>query len=747
MYEEFFGLQRRPFSATPDATCFVPLEGVQGALDALAVSCERGQGISVLTGETGVGKTLVGLRLAFELQPTFATAFLSHAAFPTRRALLQAILFELNRPYNRMAEQELRLELMAAIRALTPQHQALVVILDEAHRLSLPVLDEVRMLTMLANNGMPMARVVLIGNRDLEERLADPELSAFNQRICCQVDLEPLTQVESNDYLRMCIDLAGAHPDDLFTPEALQFIAKAADGNPRCLNHLADHSLLLAFVSEQRPVTADVVRDALDDLKQLPLQWNDPMGGSEVYRGLSQAPAMEDSAVNLWPQSELHEADEEHNLSETEAVSDSWKTGSLGHETSAIEIGGESATFESSHTESLLDESDGQLTCLKDNWHATTPRAMSIDDVMSDVAVQAEQAEIDREPTAADTLSGSPYFGQVFDSHQLEFGAPSSDSFAVDEFANDYTPEDTSFDGAPRSEGHDNSTSDDEFNNEVDDSHIGRIHRFHQLDAEETSSFDLGEVQPSVWNLSARSWQSDDSSEFEEEPVVDRYVRIESGASNSGIVWNFNAPHNHITTKRTPSIPVAMTNHSVISSSLDEPYEQNEFEDGEPEPHDSADIRTDDFSGIVESYARPVSEQDHERSTFSLSPSDLPIEGMSSRDVSAERHLPTELLQATFEDDGLEEQLGAEVLDLYLEAQQMINRVGRSAVPTISLDEPEPDEREVESAQAFDVVQPEPVREESLRPEPRREDSRPIGPDVIQRAYGRLFSELRRKQR
>lgn len=734
MYEEFFGLQRRPFSATPDAACFVPLEGAQGALDALAVSCERGQGISVLTGETGVGKTLVGLRLAFELQPTFASAFLSHAAFPTRRALLQAILFELNRPYNRMAEQELRLELMAALKTLVPQHQALVVILDEAHRLSVPVLDEVRMLTMLTNNGIPLTRVVLIGNRDLEERLADPELSAFNQRICCHVDLEPLTQAESIEYLRMCVDIAGAHPDDLFAPDAISFIAKAADGNPRCLNHLADHSLLLAFVSEQRPVTADIVRDALDDLKQLPLHWNDPVGGGEVYRGMSHAPVMEDSAVNLWPQVEHQAASEDHNDEAVKATHDSWETESLGHETSAIEIGGESATFESSHTEFTSDESASKLTCLKDDWHATTPRSMSIDDVMADVAEQTEQAEFDRESSAADTLSGSPYFGQVFDAHKLDFGSQSSDSFAVDEFASDD-------DDASMSDAEEYSTPDDELDADDHDPYVGRIHRFQQLDAEETNSFDLGEVQAPVWNLPARSWESDDSPEFEEEPVVDRYVRIETGASNSGIVWNFNAPHNHLTTKRTPSTPVAVAKQHDVVAAFDDAHEPHDHEADDLESRDSAANAADDFSGIVESYARPTSERDQERSTFSLSPHDLPNEEMLTEDLPAERHLPTELLQATFEDDGLEEQLGADVLDLYLETQQMMNRVGRTAIPTISLDEPEE-----ESNRAFDVVQPEPIREAPRR-DASREESRPTGPDVIQRAYGRLFSELRRKKR
>ena len=643
MYEEFFGLQRRPFSATPDATCFVPLEGAQGVLDALAVSCERGQGISVLTGETGVGKTLVGLRLAFELQPTFATAFLNHSAFPTRRALLQAILFELNRPYNRMAEQELRLELMAALKTLIPQQQALVVILDEAHRLSLPVLDEVRMLTMLADNGVPLARVVLIGNRDLEERLADPDLSAFNQRICCQVDLEPLTQAESIEYLRSCIEIAGAHPDDLFAADVLPFIAKAADGNPRCLNHLADHSLLLAFVSEQRPVTADVVRDALNDLKQLPLTWNDPVGGGEIYRGMSHPPVMEDSAVNLWPQTERHDEDEEA----VESADDSWAMESLGQETSAIEIGGESATFESSPAACGTADVADEITCLKNDWRATTPRSMSLDDVLADVAVLTEQVPFEPELSAADTLSGSPYFGQVFD---------------------------------------------------------------------------LQETHQPVWNLPTSPWESADDAEFEEEPVVDRYVRIESGLKNEGIVWNVNAPHGRLSGKRASVVSAPQ-----MGAAFDDDHESQEQEL----------TSAGDFSGIVESYARPTRERDQGHIAFTESRNDSPNEKPLLPQPRPERHLPTQLLQATFEDDGIEEQLGAAVLDLYLETQQMVNRVGRTGVPTISLDEPEE-----ETPRAFDVVQPDPSRKES--PHDERGST---GPDVIQRAYGRLFSELRRKKR
>ena len=132
----------------------------------------------------------------------------------------------------------------------------------------------------------------------------------------------------------------------------------------RCLNHLADHALLLAYVIERRPVSAEIVRDALDDLKQLPLHWNDPISGGEIYRGVSQRPAMEDSAVDLWPQREQAVEEEPHEAN-------SWDDAAFGGSSTAIEIGGE---LEESATERHEQEAveANQLTCLKENWQVIT---------------------------------------------------------------------------------------------------------------------------------------------------------------------------------------------------------------------------------------------------------------------------------------------------------------------------------------------------------------------------------------
>lgn len=282
MYEASFGLKRRPFAATPDATCFLSSGPIQAALDELVVCVEQGQGIAVLTAPAGTGKTLLCERMCCELDRRYETILLRHASFMTRRALLQTILCELNHTYHQPTEQELRLELFPAIRALQPDREALVLICDEAHQLNDSLLEELRILADFAESGKPLVRLVLVGQPPLEEKLAQPGLEALNQRIRAQINLSPFDRAASLDYIDYRLTWAGGRTDEVFTPGALELIAQASDGVPRCINQLADHTLLLAFVAEQRPAGEELVREALTDLRQLPLHWNEPMPSGSV---------------------------------------------------------------------------------------------------------------------------------------------------------------------------------------------------------------------------------------------------------------------------------------------------------------------------------------------------------------------------------------------------------------------------------------------------------------------------------
>jgi type II secretory pathway predicted ATPase ExeA len=277
MYEAAFGLQKRPFSVTPDAACVFAPEPVHQILEQILRRIDESQGVAVLTGPAGTGKTLLCRRLIQDLAGQYSVAYLSSASFASRRALLQAILYEVGQRYSGLGEQELRLELRSFLKQLSANGQALVLILDEAHLLNPRMLEEVRLLANISEDGHAPLRVILAGQHELDELLAQPEQAALSQVLACQLCLEPLTHRQSLAYIAFRVNWAGGDASKIFAPEAIEAIARASSGLPRCLNQLTDHSLLLAFVHEAPRVEATHVEDALSDLRQLPLHWNEPL--------------------------------------------------------------------------------------------------------------------------------------------------------------------------------------------------------------------------------------------------------------------------------------------------------------------------------------------------------------------------------------------------------------------------------------------------------------------------------------
>lgn len=248
---------------------------IQTVIDELVVCLERGEGIAVLTAPAGMGKTLLCEKVRQEVAGEFVTILLRHADFRAPVDLLRTFLIELGQkgaPSD--SEQELRLQLIGALTELRRQSKFLVVICDEAHQLTEEVLEELRRLVDHADHGVPWSRLLLAGQLDLEEKLAGPQLSALNQRLRSHASLSPLTMQESIDYLDYRLTWAGGRIEEIFHPDALTAIVDAADGNPRCLNQLCDHVLLLAYVAEQQPAIPELVQEALADLQHLPLTWN-----------------------------------------------------------------------------------------------------------------------------------------------------------------------------------------------------------------------------------------------------------------------------------------------------------------------------------------------------------------------------------------------------------------------------------------------------------------------------------------
>jgi len=281
MYEEFFGMKQRPFTASPRNELYYPSRILEPARQTIERTIERAEGSALVVGPAGTGKTMLCRLMAERFRSRFDVAQLTNGRLPSRRALLQAILFELGMPYRKLDEGELRLSLLDRLQPNASGMEGLLLIVDEAHLLPLRLLEEIRLITDFMRQGKPRVRLLLAGSPSLEERLTAPRLHSLQQRITARCYLEPLDSTETQNLIRHQLKICGVEPATVFTDAALQAAYRASDGIPRLTNQICDHALVMACAGEVKPVDAQGIEEAWSDLQQLPTPWSEVAGYSD----------------------------------------------------------------------------------------------------------------------------------------------------------------------------------------------------------------------------------------------------------------------------------------------------------------------------------------------------------------------------------------------------------------------------------------------------------------------------------
>lgn len=259
-----FGLTRRPFRPTPDTDAYYPAAGHEAALGGLRSAFAARDGLALLDGDPGTGKTLVALRFLEGLEASFPRVLIPAPRFARPADLHQAILFDIGAEYRGLTEQELRLAVTEKLLGSLGGGLPTVIVLDEAQHLTADVLEEVRLLGNLESRSAKAAFVVLVAQPALRERL--PESAAFAQRVAARCRVEPLGREESVEFVRHQIKAAGGHADALLGGEALDLFAARCKGLPRLLNQAAGLAFALAAAAGADGVDAEAAIEALAQL-------------------------------------------------------------------------------------------------------------------------------------------------------------------------------------------------------------------------------------------------------------------------------------------------------------------------------------------------------------------------------------------------------------------------------------------------------------------------------------------------
>jgi type II secretory pathway predicted ATPase ExeA len=264
MYKEFYGLTTYPFSLTADPEFFYPSENHGTCLRRLLYSLERGQGLIVITGEVGTGKTLLLNTLMQRLDKKTHVAFLVHSKLDSLD-ILQYVMQEFGLETSGKPKSELLINLKNFLSSCLMLNENIIFIIDEAQNLSVDVLEELGLLIGFEKSGKGLLQIILAGQLPLEHTLELPAFTQLRQRIGLRYRLLPLNYSETKGYIEKRLSVAGAkYP--LFTERAIKEIFVHSRGIPRVINLICDLAFSLGFSAEKREIWPVIIKLAVKEL-------------------------------------------------------------------------------------------------------------------------------------------------------------------------------------------------------------------------------------------------------------------------------------------------------------------------------------------------------------------------------------------------------------------------------------------------------------------------------------------------
>jgi N-acetylmuramoyl-L-alanine amidase/type II secretory pathway predicted ATPase ExeA len=261
MFLDFYNLRQQPFGVTADPAYLYPSQTHCEALDALTDGILSGRGFLALIAEPGMGKTTLLYQVLEGLRDKARAAYLFQTQCNSRE-FFQYLLSELGVDATGMGLVPMHLKLNEMLFAEMLAGRRFVLIVDEAQNLDDSVLETIRLLSNFETTNTKLLQIVLAGQPQLRDKLAQKQLAQLLQRITVVKHLQALSPEETAGYIRHRLKVAGHSGAEIFEAEALVLIAQRSEGIPRKINKICYRALMEAHAEGRRTVSADIVERA-----------------------------------------------------------------------------------------------------------------------------------------------------------------------------------------------------------------------------------------------------------------------------------------------------------------------------------------------------------------------------------------------------------------------------------------------------------------------------------------------------
>ncbi len=268
MYTEFYGLNEKPFNLTPSPRFLYLSEGHKEALALLKYGVLERQGFILLTGEVGTGKTTMVRTLLDSLDDSIKYVHLSNPLLSKKDLFIYLALSVFREGAHFRSKTHFLLAFQDFLTQELKNKTNFNLIIDEAHKLSFDLLEEIRLLSNMETGEEKLINIFLVGQPELNEKLNKPLCRSLLQRISIRHHIPPLDQEETRDYMATRMKVAGARrEDDIFSKDAVEALYLFSHGYPREINVLADNAMLLGYAKGTRKITQAMIRECYEDLQ------------------------------------------------------------------------------------------------------------------------------------------------------------------------------------------------------------------------------------------------------------------------------------------------------------------------------------------------------------------------------------------------------------------------------------------------------------------------------------------------